>query len=187
MVGGFNEYFVGKHLAFWSDEEDNPTTQELQKVETFYKTAVEYTPNNPGLHQVGGRLSEWQAYVAPDESEEQKKYRQESLERFRRSTQLRPTWPYAWFDLAKAKIRALEPDEEFQTALHKAITLGQNEPDIQQGTMQLGLLAWRILNQEIKASVLDTIKTLHQQNPKKLYQGAKDYDRQDLLCSLVDC
>jgi len=185
MVGSFNEYWLGKHIGYWSEQEDSPSSDDLIKMDRLYQTAISYTPHAPEVLQLGGHLSEWQAYIAEDDTEIKQQYFSEALSRYRASIKERPTWPYAWFDLTKAKIRAAEIDDEFQTALITSIRLGPNERILQTGVVQLGLLTWHVLNEQTQSIVLKTLTSAYQREPRKIYQAAKDYQRGKLFCSLV--
>jgi len=185
MVGGFNEYWLGKHISYWNEQEGTPTPDDVIKMDRLYQTAMNHTPHAPEVLQLGGHLSEWQAYIAEDDTEIKKQYFSEALSRYRASIKERTTWPYAWFDLAKAKVRASEVDEEFQTALITSIRLGPNERTLQIGVVQLGLLTWSRLDEKTKSTVLDVVNVILKRSPKNLYQAAASYDKVELLCSLV--
>ena len=183
VVGGFNEYLLSKHLTYWNEQEDDPTVADVVKMERFYQTAIDNMPHDPALLQLGGHLSEWQAYIAEDDHKEQ--YFSEALVRYRLSIKERPTWPYTWFDLAKAKIRASEVDDEFKSALRTTMRLGPNERKLQIGILQLGLLTWIELDEQTQGIVMGVVNVVMQREPKKLYLAVEKYNRVELLCSLV--
>lgn len=183
VVGGFNEYLLSKHLTYWNEQEDAPTVVDVVKMEHFYQTAIDNMPHAPALLQLGGHLSEWQAYIAEGDNKQQ--YFSEALVRYRQSIKERPTWPYTWFDLTKAKIRASEVDDEFQAALRTTMHLGPNERNLQIGISQLGLLTWTELDEQTQGIVMGVLNVVMQRDPKKLYLAAEKYNRVELLCSLV--
>jgi len=186
MVGGFNEYWLGKHISYWNEQEGTPTPDDVIKMDRLYQSAINHTPHAPEVLQLGGHLSEWQAYIAEDDTDIKKQHFSEALSRYRASIEERTTWPYAWFDLAKAKVRASEVDEEFQTALLTSIRLGPNERTLQTSVVQLGLLTWHSLDEQAQNIILETLTSVYQREPRKIYQAAKDYQRTELFCSLVD-
>ncbi|MBQ0789203.1 MAG: hypothetical protein KBT50_01190 [Cycloclasticus sp.] len=183
-VGGFNDFLLSSHMHYWNQQKVDPASGDLLKMEQFYQTAASYVPNDPSLLQLGGHLSEWKAYAAADD-EERRQLFTESLIRYRASIHERPTWPYTWFDLAKAKIRASEIDAEFQTALINTVRLGPNERKLQIGVVQLGMLTWESLDEQTQDKVLGVVNIVLNRNPKTLYRAVESYGRLDLLCSVV--
>ena len=52
---------LGMHIQFWAKQADEPADKDLAQMDRLYQTAIEYLEQYPGLLQVGGHLSEWQA------------------------------------------------------------------------------------------------------------------------------
>lgn len=53
------------------------------------------------------------------------------------------------------------------------------------GVVQLGLLTWHLLDDWTSQVVLMAVNKVLKRNPKHLYRASKDYQRVELLCSLV--
>jgi len=183
-VGGFNDFLLGVHMQFWTKQAGEPTHKDLVKMDTLYQSAIEHLTRDPGLLQVGGHLSEWHAYNASAGTEERKAHFAEALVRYRASIKERPTWPYTWFELSRAKVRASELDSEFQIALKNAIRFGPNERKLQIEVVKLGLLAWEWLDDSTQDAVWEVAEVIIKRDPKALYRAVDSYGRLDLLCSV---
>lgn len=182
-VGGFNDYLLGLHMQFWTKQEADPTRQDLKKMDGLYQTAIDDLAQDPALLQLGGHLSEWQAYSFGEETQEREKHFAEALVRYRTSIKERPTWPYTWLDLSKAKVRASELDDEFQEALVNTIRLGPNERELQIEVVKLGFLTWEWLDAAAQEKVWKVAEVVLKRDPRALYRAVASYGRLDLLCS----
>ena len=106
------------------------------------------------------------------------------MTRYRASLKERPTWPYTWFELSRAKVRASELDSEFQRALTNTIRYEPNERTLQIEVVKLGLLTWEWLDERIQDKVWEVAEVVIKRDPKTLYKAVDSYGRLDLLCSV---
>jgi len=183
-VGGFNDFLLGVHMQFWAKQAGEPTHKDLVKMDGLYQAAIDGLARDPGLLQLGGHLSERHAYSADAGTEKRKAHFAEALVRYRASIKERPTWPYTWFELSRAKVRASELDGEFQTALTNTIRFGPNERKLQIEVVKLGLLTWEWLDDSTQDAVWKVAEVIIKRDPRALYRAVDSYGRLDLLCSV---
>ena len=129
--------------------------------------ALEYDPDNPNIHQYLALALEGRfAYIAP-KNKEAMPSRREAYTHYKKAISLRPTWPYAWANLALVKYRLGETDDEFYHAMHKADELGPWEPGVQSVIVDIGLHYWNSLSRDERTFILNMIdKSLHHSSRK---------------------
>ena len=149
-------------LEKWRSDEITLNDDDWDELRKNLSIALEFDPDNPRFHEylalaIEGRY----AYIAP-KNEEAMPSRRAAYKHYKDSISIRPTWPYAWVNLALVKYRLGETDDEFYHALHKADELGPWEPGVQRVIADVGLHYWGSLSREERGFVLNIIdKSLH--------------------------
>ncbi len=129
--------------------------------------ALEHDPDNPNIHQYLALALEGRFANTAPKNKEAMPSRREAYAHYKKAISLRPTWPYAWMNLALVKYRLGETDDEFYHALHKADELGPWEPGVQSVIVDIGLHYWNSLSRNERKFVLNIIdKSLHHSKRK---------------------
>ncbi|NJD05106.1 MAG: hypothetical protein FIA97_01235 [Methylococcaceae bacterium] len=113
--------------------------------------------DNPQLTTDVGMLTAELA-LQPGASRLSAALRRESLEAFRTAIRQRPTWPFAWGQIAVLKYNLGEFDQEFFEALRRTAQLGPAEPDLQRMVVEIGLGEWARLGPEERAAVTGMLR-----------------------------
>ena len=112
--------------------------------------------------------------------------RREAYTHYKKAISLRPTWPYAWVNLALVKYRLGETDDEFYYALHKADELGPWEPGVQRVIVDIGLHYWNSLSSDERKFVLNIIEKSLKHTARKhsidVLDLTKRYGKLELMC-----
>jgi hypothetical protein len=173
-------------LEKWRSEKITLNDDEWDKLRADLSYALKHDSDNPDIHEylalaIEGRFAE----IAP-EDEKAMPSRREAYGHYKKSILLRPTWPYAWVNLALVKYRLGETDDEFYHALHKADELGPWEPGVQRIIVDIGLHYWNSLSRNEKKFVLNIIdKSLRHTEPKHPFDVlnlSKRYGALELVC-----
>ena len=173
-------------LEKWRSEKITLSDDDWDELRTNLSYALEHDPDNPNIHEylalaIEGRY----AYIAP-ENEEAMPSRREAYTHYKKAILIRPTWPYAWVNLALVKYRLGETDDEFYHALHKADELGSWEPGVQRVIVDVGLHYWNSLARDERKFILNMIdKSLHHAERKHsmdVLKLTKRYGALELTC-----
>ncbi len=173
-------YFVQLHLDTWVERRQLPQAQEWQQVRELVHAALDWTPEDPRLLQLAGRLYEWGALIGQAREERS----DQALRYYRASLSRRPTWPYAWAELAAAKARFGQIDAEFQRAFARALETGPWEPEVQLNIARAGFLAFRQLNRANRAALARTIQRMSSRQLPELVRIARESGSLWIVCAL---
>lgn len=152
------------NLALWQQ-----AIEELQ-------AAVQLTPDNAQLWDDLGFLFGERAVGlgTPDADSEDYELQQallvSALDNYRMATKLRPTFPYAWANLAQVKHLKGETDAELWTAYDKAVRYGRNEPGVQVLLARVAFAQWETLSTVRKKQISDMIEEARPGPRHDLYQ-----------------
>jgi hypothetical protein len=115
--------------------------------------------------------------------------RQQALAAYRESVTARPLWPWAWTEIAYTKLSLGERDAEFRTALQQAHTLGPWRPSINRRIAEIGLIAWRSLDNDTRTLTLEAGRRVIAQggsaDAKWLQDLAKRNGREEVVCNAL--
>ena len=144
-------------LKKWRSEKITLDDDDWDKLRADLFTALKHDSDNPDIHEylalaIEGRF----ANVVPKNIQAMPS-RREAYVHYKKSISIRPSWPYAWVNLALVKYRLGETDDEFYHALHKADELGAWEPGEQRVIIDIGLNNWNSQSRDEKKFVLNVI------------------------------
>ena len=177
-------------LEKWRSENIALNGDDWDKLSADLSFALELDSDNPNIHEylalaIEGRY----ANIAPKNIEAMPS-RREAYAHYKKSISLRPTWPYAWVNLALVKYRLGETDDEFYHALHKADELGPWEPGVQRVIVDVGLHYWKSLSRNERKFVLNIIeKSLRhtdRQHSFNVLDLSKRYGALELVCLIYE-
>ncbi|MCP3669186.1 MAG: hypothetical protein GY814_01855 [Gammaproteobacteria bacterium] len=182
-VSGAAEQLIQAHLDLWAVEKGQGLSLEKwENVESMLGFALVLNPNNPVLLQQGGRLFEWGAWLSTDDNRARNSRLDRALEYYRASARQRPVWPYAWNDLAAAKLKRGGMDAEFRFALWKSLELGPWEKGIQLSVVEIGFANLEKFNREERKRLLENMRNATLRHAKTVAKLATKYHRNLLFC-----
>jgi len=112
-----------------------------------------------------GRLYEWQALQKERWTQHAHQHRELAIQYFRTTTQLRPSWGFAWAHLAQSKIINQELDKETIAALEKAMVLAPWEIGVQRKVISVGFALWTNLSEDMQEQILRELERAVQLQP----------------------
>jgi len=147
-------------------------------------TALNRFHNNPDYLDFAGRLKVLSASQPGVVGRERRELLESAAVNFRQALNVRPLWPYSWANLLSVNDQLGAVDEEFNTALIRAIETGPWEPRVQLQVIGSGLRYWDELGVKerrlVRSKVVDALKI----QPREAFAIVKDYGRADLVCGL---
>jgi cytochrome c-type biogenesis protein CcmH/NrfG len=99
-----------------------------------------------------------------------------------RALRERPTSPFAWANLALAKLYLGEVDSELLDALAHSGELGPWEPEVQQALAFVGLAVWRELGADGRALIVQAVERIARKDPDRALEIGAAFNRLDLIC-----
>jgi hypothetical protein len=105
---------------------------------------------------------------------------------FRLALLQRPVSPFAWANLALAKLYLDEADDELLQALARAQELGPWEPEVQQTVVYVGLATWDRLQPQAQAAIVRTMQRGARRDAAKIAGIAGSFKRLELFCGAID-
>jgi hypothetical protein len=169
-------------VADWRDGNGPAITPELwREVRSDLQEALANVPSNAALHDDLGFLyaSRASSLGTPEPGSLVYNYRLELLDQaighYRASTELRPTYPFAWGYLALAKQLRQQVDDELWIAFDKALYYGHNEAGVQPTLAQIAFTHWNTLGQDRQQKIKQMVNTAQQQVKVQLLAQAAQY------------
>ncbi|PSL15777.1 hypothetical protein CLV44_10358 [Marinobacterium halophilum] len=156
-------------LDHWGDKKTEPSVQAWQVAVDASEHALSWSPGSNGAYaDTQGRVYEWyQVQSAPFGDSAAELARRKALAAYRQSVESRPLWPYTRVQVAYAKLRLLEFDAEFDTALVRARTLGEGRVRVHAPLVEIGMIAWPSLDAEQRAATWESLALLLRYAPRK--------------------
>ncbi|GAA3535910.1 hypothetical protein [Zobellella aerophila] len=187
LLAGVWQYQTDLFLDDWAQKGRQPEPLAWMVAEQAAQGAVAIYPvaNGDYLDRLG-RVYDWQQLSEPIGSPLAKASREQAVTAYRTSLQARPNWPFSWNQLATAKLRQGELDDEFKQALEKGFNLGPWRPIAYQQTAYLGLVSWHTLNAQEQQTVTNAIHhalTHTTQSKRQTEQLLSRLQRTDLMAA----
>ena len=146
FVADVNAFQATAFLQDWTARGEVPSEPAWEIAAVAAKRSVEFYPVTAGgYYDKLGRVYEWRHQSAYPGSAEALDSRQRALAAYRQAVAVRPRWPYTWARIAAVKMKLLQFDEEFDTALRKARELGPWRSRVNYVVAEVGITAWREL------------------------------------------
>ncbi len=176
-------------LADWAKTGAEPDPAAWEVARQAAQSAIDLNPvANGEYYDRLGRIHEWRQHRHLFGDVKAAESRREAVIAYRASLAARPTWPYSWNNLAYAKLRLLELDEEFQTALHQAFKYGPWRLLVNRRIAEIGLIAWPSLDPLTRQLVLESARRTVLDGPgaaRALEQEAKRTGMLEVLCATL--
>jgi hypothetical protein len=153
-VAAAGHTFAMWHFEGWQKSGDKPDVRTWKWVHEAMHWSVKLDPDNAEYSNDMGRLYEYSAIKMIEHDSQIQPLLAISLNFFRDTVRLRPSWALAWANLALLKHRTGAIDEEFSLAMDRAMQLGSAVPMVQQIIAEAGVANWRSLTVGMRRKVL---------------------------------
>lgn len=173
-------------LARWEAAGGAPGAEALEQARAALALAHALDPLNPRYVQESARVQEWSAIGLPPWEAGTRERLEEALATYREAIALRPTWPYAWAGLARAKLRLLQLDGEFERAVERAGALGPWEPEVLLALTEIDLLAGPLLPETARVQVAAATEHALRQQPREVIRLAARLGQAERLRPRLD-
>lgn len=141
-------------LSKWEQVLKIENNDEWERASVHMHAAFELNPLSADYAMDLGRLYEWQALQKGRWTRHAHHHRELAIQYFRTTTQLRPSWGFAWAHLAQSKIINQELDKETIAALEKAMVLAPWEIGVQSKVISVGFALWANLSPDVQEQLL---------------------------------
>lgn len=116
-----------------------------------------------------------------DDDGSNRKVLQPAIEMIHDSLKLGPANPFAWHQLALAELYAGGVSPAVTKAIEMSILTGPNEPRIRTGRLELALISWPALDDDLRALVLDQIRATWTGPQQEVVRFAYELDRAHVI------
>lgn len=178
---------ASRFLSDWSTRAQEPQQQAWEIAYGAIEQAITWYPvENPNLYISRARIQDWRHFTSPIADPVANESRRLALKDFRHASQLQPTWPHTWVDIALIKIRLGVVDQETIDALQNALNTGPWRPDVLKGIANAGVLAWDMLPVRGKEIVIRSIDRGLASNPntaKAIWSTISDFGQIRAICA----
>ena len=156
---GVADYYASQSFSLMSrwDADYSLSMEEWQQAADLVQSALDLAPEHPSYHQRAGVLYRTKVTRKLVVVSEFNEVLQRAADHLRRSTELRPTWPSTWADLATVKVLANEFDKELDAALFNAVTYGPWEPDVHYPISTLGVRYFDNFNSQTQMLIIGNV------------------------------
>ncbi|GHA27711.1 hypothetical protein [Oceanisphaera arctica] len=188
LLAGTYQYQTDLFLDDWAAKNQQPEALAWMVAEEAARKANTYYPvaNADYLDRLG-RIHDWQQINEPIGSEQANASRERAINAYRDAIAVRPNWPFSHNNLATAKLRQGELDDEFKQAMENGFTLGPWRAIAYQQTVYLGLISWHTLNEQERKTVTSAIQhglTHTGSSQRYMQQLLSQLQRQDLMAGI---
>lgn len=173
------------YLERWDRQKSPPRAEALADANSAFAIANFLDPLNPSLHHDWARALEWRTFRRSPSGQTAQAQMLAALGAFRRAAELRPMWPYTWSAIARLKLRLDQLDDEFDTAVERAVRLGPWEPEVLSAMAEIRLLAgFRISERSLERTEAALQRALQTQ-PRTVIPLAAQIGEGELIRSLI--
>ncbi len=110
-----------------------------------------------------------------------RKVLQPAIDMIHDSLKLGPANPYAWHQLALAELYAGGVSPKVVKAIDMSLRTGPHEPRIRTGRLELALIAWELLDDDLRAQTLDQIRLTWTGPQQEIVRFAYELDRAHVI------
>lgn len=158
LLAGAYLHQTDSFLNHWAAKNSQPDTTAWQVAEQAAHSAIAlYPAANGAYYDRLGRVYDWQHISEPMAGPAAKASRAQAISAYRQAIASRPQWPFSHLNLATAKLRQGELDDEFKQAMARGFELAPWRAIAYQQTAWLGLVSWHTLNPEQQALVAQAV------------------------------
>jgi len=168
-------------LNDWATKNTIKDEAEYTSTLTSIKKAQSLDPTHPHYAHMVGRIMHW----GVDMSFEDTAKLAEINQWYVLATQLRPSWPDPWIDLARLNNALHGYNDKTKYYIEKTLATGPYVDLVTVGTIQVLLLNWQALSGQEKDLLLKQfeIATMQEKVLDQVLAFATDINKEKLLCS----
>lgn len=187
LMAGITGRQAQMFLDDWGGKGADPSEKAWLFAVDAAERSLQWTPGSGASHADRlGRIYEWYGVSQPFGDPEVEPTRRKAVEAYRRSVQARPLWPYTRVQLAYAKLRLLEFDDEFYQQLAQARRLAPWRVRVHAPLAEIGMIAWRQLNAQQKAETWQSLELVVRYDPRRAKPLQNLAERAGLTASLCE-
>ncbi|GAB3274036.1 hypothetical protein [Parahaliea aestuarii] len=161
-----------------------PSENDWQLARSSLDNALQLAPDNPELHANLGRLYQFRFENNNLPLDTISESAGHAAAAFQRAAQLRPTWPYHWWDVARTEyVLQRAPGPAFRQALDNVVRFGPWLEDVQLFATDLALEHWPALDASSHQLALQNIDRALQRNPDIVSAMLASYAAWSEVCS----
>jgi len=164
---------------------DSPADPRLVQAEGAYAWAIRLDPLDPDHRQGLARVLELRAARLPPGDTDARALLTQAVDLYRSAARDRPSWPYTWLALARAKARLGALDADFTSAIGSASRRGPWDARLQALLLELLIPLWDLLGPEAKEVAAVALRRGVLVQPGEVLGIAVRAGRADLVAPLV--
>lgn len=172
------------YLDKWIEQDEPSSNSEMEEAMDAINIALRIYSGNPEYFRLKALVLEHSAKGKPVWNPETRSQLQQALQLYKQAIALRPSWPYSWSGMARMKLKMLEIDAEFESALTNMMRLGPWESKINLTVVELGFITWTQLSIPAQELVQTAIKRSLISQKTNLYLLAKRHNQEFLVSTL---
>lgn len=170
------------YVEKWEKVRKAPPINDWRRARHLLETAAELEPLSPNHREALGQIYDWRVYGRRSETLDVFAFREQSLAHFLAVASRRPVSPYSWANIALAKMKIGQTDDEFANAIRRAALLGPWEPGVQIALAGAGFSAWERLPVDVQQLVVENVQRGAKRQAEEMLRLATAYGRQPLIC-----
>lgn len=190
LLAGVSHQQAKLFLEDWGRVGKEPSERAWLFARDAAENAVAKSPVDNGEYaDTLGRVYEWHRVFAPFGDAEAEDARRQAVAAYRKSIVIRPLWPYTHIQLAYAKLRLLELDDEFHQALAEARRLGAGRMRVHALLAEIGMISWPQLSIDEQNATWQSLELVLRYQPnraKSLQTLAQNAGLYPQLCAALD-
>lgn len=189
ILSALFSFQANRFLDSWQATAKQPSDKAWNIAFAASEKAIAWYPgDNAAFINAQGRILEWKQFTLPIGDPLARNSRLAALVAYRQATELRPTWPYTWGDLALIKARLGEVDNELLNALNKAFENGPWRSRVLERITQVGLLTWPQLPEQGRQLTLTAIANginRDQRSANNIWKSIEALHSQAVVCEAL--
>ena len=168
LPASINYFQAGLFLKDWDKHKQQPSAKAWEIAHTAAQKAVDLYPTTHGRYYSQlGYVLQWHDFTKPYGDPSAQQTRTAALEAHRHAVQGRPTWPFAYLDVAWSKLALHEFDQEFTDALANAARYGHSRVGVNRSIAEIGLFAWPYISAEQRQVTLQAVHRTVSLSPRE--------------------
>ncbi|MDH5190828.1 MAG: hypothetical protein OEW89_06230 [Gammaproteobacteria bacterium] len=183
-ISTFYSYKTKSYINKWIDQDASPLSSEIEEALGTINTAISIYNKNPEYFRLKALVIEQDTKGKAVWDSGTKSQLQQALQLYKKAIALRPSWPYSWAGMARMKLKMLEIDNEFESALINMAKLGPWESRINLTIIELGFITWGQLSIPAQDLVEAAIKRGLISQKTSLHLLARRHNKESLVSTL---
>ncbi len=163
----------------------SPGSPQDQAVRDLLRWAQRLDPGNPLYGQRLGQHLERLALKLPPRSKGKDALLAQARAHYVQAARRRPTWPLSLVPILRTDIKLGQVGPQFNRLYRRTYDLGRSEPAALWALVDLGLVAWPLLDADGREAVSDLLAHGLLLNPRRTLERVAELDREPTILPLV--